>query len=422
MLIRLINGTVLELPQASYSRDAGQDVETRHTVDTALTNIRRRGTPMEQWTIKGDIMDPESLPWKDIAAVSLDGHLWRECVLPSATFPDNKYHQSAYELRCLVSPLLEGATLRFPSSGYYWFGSSAALAVSQPGTAPAGMRLVYQGPSCFWPLTNDLLDIAGLGVAFTRALAKVHTGITYAANVPIFDLGLYLGGDTSADVATVTLPAATVRTVALKLYRTNASSTGGDIWITTNGAAVRNHLSFSTGTSLLSWSDGTTTVSVAFPTSIYNGGYPVDVVVIEDANHAVTLAVYDGSTWVTATGTLAALNWNQLTLGTFLGSLSNLVQYPYCLTSAEYQHLISATSTFATNRGPVVIGALYITPKFAGSLTKTSDGRLETAAGDDISAMLSGTEPQITTTPLTLSQTNGLPGRWHVEVKETYLP
>jgi hypothetical protein len=234
--------------------------------------------------------------------------------------------------------------------------------------------------------------------------------VTYLINVPIYDNGLYLSSDTAQDVAVWTPPASTVRAVAMQIKMTRASGAGAALTI---WSSAHNTLAFNTSTNVLTWTDDTTTVSITFPTSAWTAGTVLDVVVIHDAANAVTLAVHPvGGSWVVGTGTLALLTWLQLTLGNLEGSIAHLIEFGYALTSAEYQALAYSSLSLLFN-------TLFVGNRYAGEIIKGSNKRLLNASGADISALLGGVDIPISSTSVTIAQSQGLAARWYVEVQRT---
>lgn len=154
-------------------------------------------------------------------------------------------------------------------------------------------------------------------------------------------------------------------------------------------------------------------VNVAFPTAPYLAGTIVDIVVLDDTSHAITVVVHPaGGSWTPNTGTLASIVWPSMFLGNLEGSIANLIQYPYVLTSAEYQALAYSSLSLLFN-------ALYIGNRYAGEIVKDSDKRLLNALGSDISALLGGVDIPIGSSAVAITQTQGLAARWYVEVKRT---
>lgn len=182
---------------------------------------------------------------------------------------------------------------------------------------------------------------------------------------------------------------------------------------------ARNRLIIDIINGTLGWTDDTTTISVAFPIAAYFSGIVIDIVVLDDTAHAVTIAVRDrqgGGSWTSATGTLAEIYWGaSLNLGystSLQGSIANLTMYPYVLTSTEYQAIDYSSLSLLYN-------TLFIGNRYVGEIVKGSDKRLLNANGSDISALLGGTDIPIGSAAVTIAQTQGLSARWYVEVKRT---
>lgn len=409
MYCKYSDGTLIQLVQARYTRTDPQELTTYHVPLTDINGAIPLGLDWQTWTINGVITDPMSVRWRDIIWLSLDNVSWRVCRYQTVAFPTNRLNQSLYELTMLVSPILEGAAVRYPSFGYL-FGNQGVAGISQAGNVSAYPIIHFLAPLFYAPLSNTLVDFAGQAVTFTRTASKVHAGVTYAINAPIFDAGLYLASDTSQDVATWISPASTVRTVAMRIKMTRAGVAAG---IRTIWSSAHNTLAFNTSTNVLTWTDGTTTVSITFPTASWTAGTVLDVVVIHDIANAVTLAVHPAAgSWVTGSGTLALLTWPQLALGNLEGSIATLICYPYVLTSEEYQ-VISYSSLSS------MFNTLYIGNKYAGEIIKGSDKRLLNTNGSDISALLGGKDIAIGSAFMTIAQSQGLSARWYVEVKRT---
>lgn len=190
------------------------------------------------------------------------------------------------------------------------------------------------------------------------------------------------------------------------------------IW--SEGGTYHNDLHIDTVNNLLKWSDGTATVGLALPAA-YLAGTIMDLVATHDAGSVITLAVHPvGGAWTSTTNnTLTSLSWGPMNLGRTLsyagnleGSIANLVQFPYVLTSAEYQALAYSSLSLLYN-------TLYIGNRYAGEIVKGSDKRLLNALGSDISALLGGTDIAIGASAVTIAQSQGLSARWYVEVKRT---
>lgn len=177
--------------------------------------------------------------------------------------------------------------------------------------------------------------------------------------------------------------------------------------------AAKNKLTIDLVNNLLQWTDDTTTVSAAFPTA-YMAGTVTDVVVMEAAAHAVTVIAHAaGGAWASQTGTLAAIAWPALTLGVLEGSLANLTEYDYVLTSAEYQALAYSLAPWSFN-------TLRIPLRYPGTTVK--DGQTLAIAGADHSGLLGGSDVAVGASNVTLTESGGIACRWFAELARTDTP
>jgi hypothetical protein len=233
------SGSAVTLAKARYARTGPHELIAHHTPLTDLNGAIALGLSWQEWTVSGIIADPTSVLWHDIVQISLDNTSWRACKVQSIDFPENNPNQSRYELRLLVSPLLEGATVRFPTgaTNYIW-GLDHIHDVSQAGNMGAPVELHYLSPLYYFPLLQDIQDFAGRGLTFTRAIAKTHGGVSYGINSPIFDNGLYIGDDTSQDTPTWTPAVSTLKSIACQLKQTRYPSN----WVIGAGAGTANLL------------------------------------------------------------------------------------------------------------------------------------------------------------------------------------
>lgn len=543
MYAKYSDGSAVTLVKARYTRTDPQDLTVSHIPLTDSNIAIPLGLNWQTWTISGVIVDPMSIRWRDIVQLSLDNVSWRTCRYQTVGFPSNMYQQSQYELTVLVSPTLEGPIVRYPTTGYK-FGNQSITGISQAGSVNAYPIIHYLAPLFYCPLSNTLIDFAGQSVTFTRTAAKVHGGVTYPINTPIFDAGLYLASDTAQDRATWTPPASAVRTVAMQIkskpygsgdgtnliangtFEVNYTGWNPDnatlsretgvplvgtgslkILVAGNGnadayyffttvvghtytasclakstaaagrlcriaggtsvncsagatpisftfvatgtsspvtptiisalagesmlvdsvtcfdltaipvitvwTAVYNKLTIDLMSNLLKWTDDTTTVQTTFPGAAYLTGAVVDIVVLANTANAVTVIAHAaGGAWYATAGTLSLLWTQPLPLGNLEGSIANLVQYPYVLTSAEYQALAYSVLSLKFND-------LFIGNRYAGEIIKGSDKRLVNANSSDISALLGGTDIAIGASAVTIAQSQGQSARWYVEVKRT---
>jgi hypothetical protein len=576
-IVRYSSGSTYTLVKQKVDTEIIQDVTTYHVPLTNINGGVRGGLGLSRITIAGQIEDRTACLWHDIVAVSLDSGTSYQTVYFSSVSCSEDGWSGIYPftLELIASPLKEQAAVRYPTSTSAWYwGLSHIDNVSQAGNAGAPIELHYLAPLYYFPLQQSIQDFAGRGLTFTRALAKVHAGVSYAINAPIHDNGLYIGADTSQDTPKLTLGNDTTQTIVCELKSTRypsewivgagvaanlltanqsdaetattgmtsaggtftRSASAGDFYAgvggfknvstgsnnvviqtTTTPAAVtagkfyagaayvkataaagrhwkigiawytaadalistsesaesdasavwtridvrgeapatatkayviltlvsglnaeilnadclmleeiaeaniivwtdgsKNKLWIDIANDLLKWTDFTDTVSCAFPTAHFLVDKDtVTVVVIHNGNTKDVHCREAGGAWTDGTGTLAALIWtSEMTLGNLNGSIASLTQYPYALVLAEYGALNFSLV-------PLGFNTLYIANNQAEEIVKGSDGTLETASGIDVSGSLAGTDVTVTSTPATVTMSQGLAARWYLNVKRT---
>jgi hypothetical protein len=413
-IVRYSSGSTYTLVKQKVDTEIIQDVTTYHVPLTNINGGVRGGLGLSRITIAGQIEDRTACLWHDIVAVSLDSGTSYQTVYFSSVSCSEDGWSGIYPftLELIASPLKEQAAVRYPTSASAWYwGLATSDAAHQHGNVGAPIELHYLSPLYYFPLAQDIQDFAGRGLTFTRALAKDHAGVSYAVNTPIFDHGLYIGSDTSQDVAKWTPAASTLKTITCQITHTQAT---GDATALTVWTATKNKLTIDITANTISWTDDTTTVTATFPTAHWSAGDAIDIIAIEDAAHAVTLVVRAaGEAWTEVhTGTLAAIEWPELTLGNLEGSIANLIEYPYVLVAAEWEALHYSLL-------PLACGTLYIANTQAEEIIKGTDGTLETLSGVDVTSNLAGSDVLMTSTPATITMSQGLSARWYVNVKRT---
>lgn len=575
LIVRYSDASTYTMVAAKVSHEYIATLEgIAHMVNTNQNRGLDLGLGWVKIDIAGDITSKTACLWHDIVAVSFDsGTTYQTVLFSSVSFGDDRWSGIyPFTLSLIAQAARESSATRYPTSGYQ-FGDTSISNVHHHGNVTAYPIIHLLPPLFYAPLTENLYDFAGGAVSFTRAAAKVHGGISYPINLPIYDEGLFISSETSQDTPKWTPVTSTIKTIACQIKQTryptdwsiggtasnlltanqsnaetdttgmdkdngtltrNTSSplagTGdfklvgagsadivlkcattaattiagqwycfqalvktadcgagrkiklGIAWCESDGTpistsssaevavpttatvlslvaeapalgvkaypritivsgaineilyadslmlepipttltvwtATKNKLTIDDTADTISWTDDSTTVSAVFPTSDYMAGTLVDIVVIDTTDHAVTVAAHPAAgSWTTKTGTLAAIEYPELTLGNIDGSLSNLIEYPYALTSTEYEALDFSLS-------PVHINTLYIGNQYAENITKGSDGRLTRDSDSvDISGLLAGTDIALTTANTTIAQSEGLSMRWYVDVKDTSIP
>ncbi len=161
-----------------------------------------------------------SVPFMSVTHISFDNVAWQKVIvikLLDFSLPFKGAHYPL-ALRIVASPLRLGTA---HSSGTKWGLTSTSLANSGNHTAYA--KLVYQGPKYYFPLTQNLIDFAGASINFTNASSKTYKGVSYPANTPIFDSGLYLSNEFS-DVAKLTFANSTTHAIVAQIKSTRYPS------------------------------------------------------------------------------------------------------------------------------------------------------------------------------------------------------
>jgi hypothetical protein len=418
LILRYTSGSTYTLVAELVGQEYGQELAYAYHIpgsDSSL--VAGNGLSLSKITIKGMVETKTAVDWQHINGISLDsGTSYQTVVFSSVDWQDDRW-SSIYPFTLTLVAYVQrvGASVRIPladaSPAYKWGAQSLTL-VAHGGNANASPKITLLPPLLHFPLSQSLASYEGTGITFTRAAAKTHGGISYGINTPAYDNGLYLASDTSTDVGKLTFTTATVRSISMQVKKTYAA--GGDhltVW-----TAAKNKLTIDcqAGTDTISWTDDTTTVTATFPSSDWDAGTLIDIVVIDGASHAVTLAVHAaGGAWEVHTGTLAAIEWPELTLGPLEGSIANLTEFDYALTSAEYQALVYSLAPWQFN-------TLRIPLRYAGTTVK--DGQTLVIAGSDHSGLLGGSDVAVGAANVTLTEAGGVSCRWYAELARMDTP
>lgn len=240
--VKYSNGTTYTLVPNSIGTEKAQDLGGQYHVPyTRIAGALRMGMGLQRITIGGTVETKAACAWDDIVAISFDsGTTWQTVYFSSvADVSDTWSPLYQFTLTLLAATLREGASNRFPSSGYAWGQSAQAGVLHHGGTGVAAIcEIDYLAPDFYFPLGNSLADFAGRSLTLTRTLSKIHKGIAYPANIPIYDSGLVLSSETSQDVATWTPSTTTLRTVAMQIKQTAYPSN----WVAGDGGAAGRNL------------------------------------------------------------------------------------------------------------------------------------------------------------------------------------
>jgi hypothetical protein len=190
-----------------------------HIPFTASNYARSLGLKLQEITLTGFVKNKTDIPWDHIQYISFDDQdtLQKVFVVGGVNFgtvPPGFW--IPFSISLLVSPLRIG-TYQGTSS---LFGYTSTT-LTQYGNYTAYAGLTYYAPRFFFPLKTSLIDFAGRSLTFTNPNSKTYNGVSYPANTPIFDNGLYLGN--SSDVVQWTPYNSTTQTIALQIRYTGKS-------------------------------------------------------------------------------------------------------------------------------------------------------------------------------------------------------
>lgn len=218
-IVRYSSGSTYTIVPNKVDIEKVQDLDGQyHIPNTSIVGMMRLGLGVQRITVSGDILDMSACLWHDVVAISFDsGTSYQTVYFAGVPYSSDCWSGIyPYALSLLASPLKEQTAVRYPTTGYKW-GNQSITGISQAGNVNAFLTIHYLAPLFYAPLSNTLVDFAGQSITLTRTASKVHGGVTYPINVPIYDNGLYLASDTAPDVATWTPPASAVRTVAMQI-------------------------------------------------------------------------------------------------------------------------------------------------------------------------------------------------------------
>lgn len=240
VIVRYSDNTTYTLNALSVNVQNAQGLEQYHIPYTHRNLALRLGLSFQNITVSGSVESKTACKWHDIIAISLDGGTSYQTVyFTDGGITDDQWSAIyPFELTLTASPLKEYATAtRFPTTGYQW-GDSSVSSVKQLGNTLAYPIIYYLSPLMYFPLLENLEDFAGEGLTFTRALAKVHAGVSYGVNTPIYDNGLFISSETSQDVPLWTPAASTLKTIAMQIKQTAYPKA----WVIGAGAGTANLL------------------------------------------------------------------------------------------------------------------------------------------------------------------------------------
>jgi hypothetical protein len=183
---------------------------------TDLSDSIRIGLNPQRISFTPYITNLSTIPWRDIISISFDNVTWQKILFMDFSFntiPGGGVYP--FTVNMIISPLRLGMT---HASGNIW-GLNATPNLVNAGNHTAYAKLVYYAPRLYFPLVQNLIDFAGSSIALTNVSTKTYQGVSYPANTPIFNEGLYLSNE-FADVAKLTFYNTTVHTIIAQIKST----------------------------------------------------------------------------------------------------------------------------------------------------------------------------------------------------------
>lgn len=371
------------------SQDIAQVLLDNLTAHTVYLNIKQTRYP-SNWIIGGGVnllTANQSNAETDTTGVAALGTLTRNTSTPIAGTGD-------FKVVATGSPCLLYQPTSFTAiTANRWYAGQALIKTS----GCAAGRTVHAQLTWYNSGLTELSSSDGVAIAAPTTATLISVVGLAPATAAKVSLRIWLDSAVASEIMYID-------SLMLELLPTTLT-----VW----DDGSKNKCTIDLGNNTIAWSDYTSTVSATFPTAAYIGGTVVECVFVHNGDTKGLHVRAVGGAWNDGSGSLAALVWtNLLTLGNLEGSISNLIQWPYVLVEAEYDAVVSTLA-------PLRFNGLAIANKYAETITKTSDGRLVTASGTDISGLLSGEDTPVSATATTLTMSRGLSARWYAELKAT---
>jgi len=367
----------------------------------------RRGLNLQEVSFTPSIEDVNTIPFKDVKYISFDNQTWQKVY--SVDFSWNSVPTGIkypFTVNMTISPLRLGA-----EHSYLGLWDYATQSVSQNGNHNSPVKITYYAPQFYFPFQQSLVDFVGSSVTFTRGSTKTYNGVTYQANEPVFDNGLYIGTN---DVASLNIPSTSEGTLLLKIRykegsgdRNILTTSNFTLWIDETNQQIKltqgpNTLSVSYSTYE---SGGTWLVGIqwdALNTYLAFGEWDdTNLTFISPATDSGAFTISFESTYLGSSGT-----------DSWLGDIiSDFIIYDYKITNWT-------TATYHFTLEPLNWNNFYISNQTAGKII-FEEGRLTDANGTDITGLTSGTIIELISDDVQMK--GGLSGRWDVEVKDCYV-
>lgn len=172
-----------------------------HIPYTAQNYAKNLGVNLQELDMEIFQDSRTTIPWHKIDKVSFDNWATYQTVFAATslgfTIPPDGWTYSM-QVALLTSPLRYGTA---HTSSEVWGKTSVVSLTTNGNYTPAPVKLTYKGAQYYFPLDTDLKAYTGDALSYTRSGSITYNGVSYDANNPIFDEGLYFNGDESVDLA-----------------------------------------------------------------------------------------------------------------------------------------------------------------------------------------------------------------------------
>jgi hypothetical protein len=348
---------------------------------------------------------------QDTRQVSVDGVKWwsvdpltiqidEELELPDAVGRNVTVHFD-------IGPFAEGTQ----TTGADNFGLVTCPAIHQAGPSIGKLGLVYEGPLTYYPLLTSLAGVSGGQVTFLRATTRIYGGVSYAPNIPIFDVGLALDTD---ERASITIPAGT-HTILVKLLpeATGLPTTGTGTILSASGLK----LTIAWATSTVTLTDGVHSASATFTPADVTSGLLI-LAQIGATAYVATSKVGGTKVQGSVSGFTTTISAD---LTAYLGHDNGVNPLAACLAhiSCWSYDLQALAWVAAPSAAPVTVGKVQVPQVIPGTWTLETNRRLFDSTGKDWSYLVSGDQQDVGTTDVTVTMTAGLAARWHAFARDT---
>ena len=360
------------------------------------------------------LMSAVAVRLQDAVAVSINGSTWwavdpltiqidEELELPDTVGIGVTVHFD-------IGPFAVGTQ----TTGANCYGLVNCPGIHQHGSAISKVGLVYEGPLLYVPLQTNLVSVDGKGVTFARSGSRTYGGVSYPANIPVFDRGIAI---TSGETAQLTLPGGTV-SLLLMLYPDETALPTSGTGMLLAGTNLELSIEWATPSLVLNDLQGHTATLAFTRSDIANG---LLVMVALGSTAYLACATIGGTKLETSVAGFVKTSIAGDSVFT-LGHKTSAYQPEICLSHLScwsYSLQPYAWKGSAPTAAPVVIGDVVIPQRVPGTITVWPDRRMTDAANRDWSYLLGGDLKDVGGTNVTVAMTAGLPARWHAFVQDT---